>query len=675
MATEYDTKWKIPLDNDKFLRQRWVQDQFNRYEQYYVDEIQRMIHNQQMYWGINFGQWPAYAVQRLISQGRRPPTYNIIAKKIESQIGSFISNGFDIKYETRNGQQSQWALHLQDMMYSDRSNCGWQTSETIGLRDMFCMVGYERMYISDRFDADFGNIAWEACPPSHIYIDPSWKSYLAFDIDNYFEYSFLTMAQIIDLYPRAADRLREQYRMELLNGVNYGDYDAGPQRYRTVEEKWGDWHRVITYHSINKETRKWEYDLVNRHAFPETGYKAGSDEDHAIKAEYIRRMGLTPDDICMVNQTHRVKRIEAFCPTLHCEEFLLAGKDKIQTNNCNIYPLGNNFYGQFRGVVDDLEDVQTEFNKNKMSIQDMMSRTAKGSFILDRALAGGDEKKRHEIEDQWNNPAARIWVDEGSTAELGPHGGVVELKSHPPTSEMFQESQVTLSLADWLSTTPAAMDSRSEKSGESGKMMQTKIQAGLISQKYAMQILQRHKEEKAAAYPLQAKITYAGYPREFNRTGRTDPLIINQPARDYNGNRVVINDISVLPEMTVVLTPSQTGINVRTELRAQYVDTLKVLKDPSEELLKLIMIKNVYMTQDMSDEDRGEVRRACELLITIAAMKAAGEYLQLKQQMAQLSAPQQPPSGEGAPANVTQGKFDEKQAQAGTPQQKQLVAA
>jgi len=266
-----------------------------------------------MYWGINFGQWPAYVVEKLISQGRKPPTFNILASKIEKQIGSYLSNGFDLKFETRNGKESHWSLSLMDMLVSDKSNCDWESSEIIALRDMHCMVGYERMFVSDKNDADFGNLGYEALPPTHIFVDPGWKTVYANDIKNYFEYGEYTVAEIIDMFPKMADKLKELRLREELDGMDYGEFVGGPQKYRDSDQKWGSTHRVITFHSIVKEVRKWEYDLVNRNPFPETGYEFGSEEDKAIKEEYKQRMGLQDGDWTVVNQNRRVKRIETIC--------------------------------------------------------------------------------------------------------------------------------------------------------------------------------------------------------------------------------------------------------------------------------------------------------------------------------------------------------------------------
>jgi hypothetical protein len=665
----YTGTQKISFDEPKWVRNRWLSDLYNKYEDYYRGEIERILYNQRMYWGVNLGQWPAFAIEKFKSQGITPHQYNIISKKIESKIGSIIANGYDLKYMAVSGKQSPWTMHIQDMAYSDKSNCDWETSEIVALRDMAVCVGYERMFISDRFDAIFGNIAYEPLSPTHIYIDPCWKTQNAWDIENYFEWGMYGINQILRLFPKKSEELKEWKYREEISGIDYGAYRGGISRYRNTDEKWGDLHRVITFHSVKHESREWEYDLVNKNPFPETGFDPGSKEDKEAKKGYMEDVGISEGQYTMVTQKKRVKMIEVICPSLNNEIFLASGKDRVQTNNCNIYPIGNNFNGQFRGDVDQLKDVQIDFNKGQMNIMDIQSRSAKGAFILDEALTGGSAAIKKDIEDRWNEAGARIWVAEGTTAELGNHGGMIELKSSQPTPDLFNHSSKTLDLADWLSSVPAAMDSRSESSTESGKLYQSKVQVGLIGQKFDMSIYGRHKREKAMAYILQSKITYSGYPRSFSKKGKKDEsLEINSVGADPIGRRVIINDITKMPEMKVILIPATSGINIRTELRAQYSEVLSLLADPKDRLLKLIFIGRVFATQDLPEDKKEEIENAIKMLTLEEAMAVSLRLEQGKQQMAAVGMQQNPTPESSQGTNAVEGEFDEGEAMQGTPQ-------
>lgn len=669
MKYQYSKEQTVPYNAEKYTRLRWLYNMYNRYEDYYRAEINHIIENQNFYWGRNYGQWPSFVIEYLKNQGRTPPQYNITATKIEKELGSFIANGFDMKWKTVSGVGSRWTNDLSDMALSDKRGCDWQTEEVIAMRDMKVCVGYERMFISDRFDSTFGNIAYEALPPTHIYIDPTWKTPHAWDIENYFEWGVFTPSQIIDMYPKISDELKDWKEREESTGINFGDYNAGVNRWQTTEQKWGDYHRVITFHHIKKYERKWEYDLINRCPFPETGFPEGSDEEKEAKRQYVQEAGLQEGQYTIVTQKKREKRIEVICPSLHNELFLSAGKDRVQTNNCNIYPLGNNFYGQYRGIVDDLRDLNRDFNKTGMDIQDMMRRTAKGSCVLDEALAGGNDAKKKEIEQRWSLPGSLIWVSEGTTQDLGAHGGIVELPSSQPTTEMFNYQQRTLSLADWL-TTPAALDSRNDVPNASGKLFQSQVQVGLVGQQYPLSIIERHKKEKLMAYALQAKITYSGYPRTFERASKKNKTLeINTPGIDSSGKRIIINNISKMPEMMCTIVKSISGLDVRSELRDNYTAMINTLNDPKDRLPKLIVQEALASVQDGDDETKDELKQAFKILKTNAALEQAILYLQMSTQLSGAGVPPQQISQQQNNPEITEGSFSEDEAKNGTLQQ------
>jgi hypothetical protein len=680
-GTEYAKAREVPENDESYTRILWLQRMFDRYEEYWDPEIERIVRNQRMMWGVNFGQWPAYVVEKLRSQGRRPPTLNIIGRKVELKVSSFMSNGFEVGYAPTKGETDSLSLALTDMRMSDKYNLRWKVPLRIALRDMFTCVGYESMVISDKF-CDDGNISWVAKNPTHIYIDPGWKDYDPDRIRNYFEWAMLDVGQIRKLAgPSKSDVLDDLYEREMREGVNLGEYNGGVQRYKNVNDKWGDRHKVIAYHWVEEEKRVWEYDLKNRVMFPETGFPQNSPMDREAKIAYIKMMGLKPNEITYRPQTKREKRTEIIVPTLDTELFIARGKDAIQTNNCNIYPLGNGYNGQWKGDVDELYDIQLDYNKGHMNIQDIQLRAARGSYVLDRALTGGDASKEKEIESEWNNPAARIWVDEGATADLGQHGGIIKLGDGQVPSDMFRQPDRLLELSDWFSGAPAAMDARTENSGEPAKLYQTKYQVAMIGQKFGMEIWEAHENAKASAYAKQAKITYAGNPRRFTR-GKNDSFEVNKRMEkfDETGNvvRYTLDDISKLSLQAVNIVPSRSGINLRNELQKQYGDALPLFNDPADRLARLCIQDALMETYELPDDRKEEIGRAFEILKQNAALEQAIANTQMKRQLAEMTGgvPQQPQAGQQVGALPAPGMGEEPQQQMtpGEPSEEESLA-
>jgi len=659
--------------SDTYERVRQLAQKFDRYEEYYRPEIDRWVLNSGVAWGLNFKQWPSMAVEKLIAQGRRPPTFNIIGKKIESQVSHFMSNGFDMKCYPANGRIDSLVQKANQLYLSDKNFMQWKISQRVALRDMFIMVGYERMYIDDRQNS-MGNIGWEAVCPGHIYLSPSWKSQSCWDIPDYFDWTDLFVSEICEMFPEVKDKLKDIREREEREGVNLGEYHGGPQNYRNVEEKWGAKHKVMTFHHIKKEDEWWEYDLKNMCNFPETGFKNQSQEDRQVKWQYAQDAGLGPDDIKMMYRQRRVKYIEVFCPELDVDMMLRNGKDKIQTNNCNIYPLGNGYNGQFKGTVDDLYDIQISFNKGRMNIDDIQLSTAKGACLLDRRLAGGDPELEQKIEENWNIPGAKMWVDEGAMAELGPTGGVIPIPRIPPTPDTYNENSRLLDLADWFSTVPASMDSRTENNQESGTLYRSKMQVAVVGQRYGMEIWEAHEQSKAMAYLLQAKITYAGWPRTFNMPGQP-PARINSKVDTFNPEtgevkREMIDDISKLPEMQVLMIPSQQGTTIQESLQKQYGAQIQlVAKDPQFALVYAVTLEALYATFPTPDDKKAELEKAFAMTKKLIATNMAASYKQTMAMMnPQPQVPQQGPEA-GPPKQISAQPPTEEQAVAGTPMQ------
>lgn len=615
-----------------YVRAKWVFDQFNKYVEYWRPEMDRLIKNSRLYWGVDFGQWPSYVVERMREQGRRPPTYNLTGWKIETLVGSFLSNPFDIKYIPLVGKIDSLCLKLQDMAYSDRYHIGWDMSEQYCLRDCFVQVGFERMFISDKYH-EFGNIGFETVDSLHAWLDPRWRSEKNDDLENYYTDAHLTATEIMEQFPKASDRLKAQKEREEIEAIDFGMYQGAVPIWSHVDEKWTGRHRVITYHSIKKETVDWEYDLKNHCDFPDTGYKLGSTEDREAKIKYIYENELNREsDITWVKKTRRIKMVEAICPSIDNELFLITGKDKVQTNNINLHPLGLRYKGQWQGICDRMYDIQTSVNKGEMNMDDAHSRAAHGAFMLDSAVTGGSEEKKREIEEMWNDPGARIWLDEGSTAEL-PNGGMVQIPSSGMGAEFVNNLQRRYDLANKFSLVPAAYDAQTESAQEPGVLFRHKVEMGLVGQKWYMKMWQEHKRAKAENYARQAKITYAGVPRRFAGFGTQDAFEINRIDRDEYGRKVILDDISMLPEMKVILIPASSGISLRTDLRLQYSETLNALTDPADRLLRIVLISAILETQEIPDEQKEEIRKASSLLKMQAAYTTAIDVLSLKEKV------------------------------------------
>jgi len=623
-------------DEAASARVGWIKRQFDRYETYWGPPLERQIRNARMYWHVDFGQWPMQAVEKLRAQGRRPPTFPVVPDKIESLVGNFIANTFDIKLEPRSNEHTTLIYKMQDIIASQKSLMDWDTAKILCLLDSFIMVGYERMRVTD-LKNPYGDIAFENLNPRHTYLDPGWKSNYNRDLKSYFVWDDLSIAEIIALYGKSGERIRELELRERQEGIDYGICMGAVPRWRSIDEKWSSKHRVYEFHHIQENTRFWEYDKKNGVWFPDNKFKPNSEEDKFSKLTYAQQMGLGPDDICMLKQKKRTKFIEVICPDMDKELFLDKGKDIIQTDTVNLYPLGIRYYGQYQGITDRMYDLQVGINKGEMVIQDIQMRAAKGAFLLDRALTGGDPELERAIENAWNDPAARIWVDEFATERL-PKGGIVQLPGVTPTPDMFQQPARYYDLCDRFSKVPAAQDARTESTTESGKLFKFKFEAGIIQQKFLMRFYEQHERDKIEGVIKQAKITFAGVPRQFTLPGSKETININQEAVDLlSGRKVVLDDISALPEISVILVPAKTSVSIRDDIKQTSGELMQRTQDP---LVQLVLQKQIALSSELASDDgtKKEVEYAFDLSIQEQALTKMANILNAKANIAKLQA-------------------------------------
>lgn len=675
MAKAFRDQKKIPapMDMESFARHRWLETQFERYGEYWEEELQRITRNQRFLWGVNYGQWPEEVVRRLISQGRKPPTYNLTLDKAETLLGSIMGAGFSTKFEPVNGKLDSLGIRAQDMMTSDKKQMEWDISECATFLDALCLVGYERMVISDKRHAR-GNISWERLDSVRVRRDPRWIGDDVDQLKSYFYSYMLTPSEIMEMCDEnTSEILIELRRREEMDGVDYGHH-LGISNYRDAYEKWGDRHQVIEFHHIKEKMEPWEYDRKNNCLFPDTGYELGSEGDRRVKIAYIQKMELGADDIVWDKRRRVTKYIESICPTLHREHYITHGKDRVQNGSVNLLPLGWRFQGMYQGLVDRLYDINISVNRGEMSMDSILTSSAKGAFLLDKALAGGDPERMRQIEDSWNDDAARIWVEEGSTSDLGPNGGMIELRRSNVQADHFRVVDRRYDLADKFSKVPAAQESRTENSGEPNSLFENKQLVASIGQWMYTEMIKRHAIKKASRWLAQAKLTYSGDQREFS-SGSGETFRVNRMSYDQNGNMYVLDDIALLPEYLVTAYPNKNSPIAKLQSKSNANQLLQISQaDPNNRLLSLCFMSVIVEKTDIDDE-KGEIEKALKLLKRQAALQVAGSIIQaeaaIKQQMQQAQA-MVDGAGAGAPAPESQQppqQLDGPEAEQGVDQQ------
>jgi len=600
---------------------RWIYSLYNKYHDFWRTDRERMIRNMRLFWGADYAQWPQYIVDRLRAEGRQAPTYNIVSDKVESMASMILKNDFDMKFEPMTGEIDSLTLEAQDIMYSDKELMDWDASKVDFLVKGITHVGCERMIVSDRYNP-MGNVGYVSEDPFMLLRDPSWKSTDGRDLKSLFKFGYYDPDEIIDHYPNKSEEIKQHQEKILKEGPEFGPQDIYLNPY--VDTRWGSKWLVIEWHHIREEERWWEYDLRNGTPFPETDVQG--------KQRYVEKNGLGDDEITWIKQKLNRYYVTSIIPALGYQFLLEDRLHEIQVDRLPFFFWGiTRFNGQYRGLGDLLYDPQININKNEMDMADIRSRAARGSFFIDPEIVDGDPEKMQEIELNWNSAAARIWTEHGKLAEGKKY--LLEIPTSHIPSDLVQNTDRMLFMADRLSKVQAAQQGRAESGQESGRLFQSKYEAGIISMGIINKTLMRHENDKAEAYLTQIKSTYAGPERQFARAGGGQPININQRMILETGEVGIRNNISRLPRHKIIITQSPKGIDVRTNKRIVNAELMKQSID--KPLISLVFFGNVYETIEASDDEKEEFKKALELEKSVAALRLANEATVLQVTMVQ----------------------------------------
>ena len=650
------------LDNLSIIND--LKSDFEAKRAYFEKDRARYIECARMYWGLDYGQYPAQVVNMLLEQGRQVPTLNVMANKMDGLRGSLLRNQFDMKYVPISGELDELSLAIQDMYYSDKDDMNWDFSYNVFLRDFLIQYGVEWMHI-DTENSPFGNIAFKPDIAYNHYPDPGWKTPFIKDLRNLVKVGWYTAEELKEIYPKKDGELREAYLRQLYasKSEQYQQHETGPP-YQNIDHIWGSKQRVIERHEIICKNIDWEYNVRDGEWFPETGFKPGTPEDRASKEHYIEQRGLARvDDIRWLPKKDRRYHIKTICDAY---DTVLEDKDSIiQIGYIPCFMTGPAKMGsQWRGLGDLSKDIQQNLNKYLMMMQEILDRSARGGMFINERIVSGDDHMKQYVESHWNDSSPRIWV-KPDVDDMSKY--IKEFPASHIPNDLMAFHTLMNDYSDKLTYQTPAAEGRSESSKESGKLFQSKFEAHVIARGAIDKALEMHWHAKAEAYLAQSKITYSGVPREFSTRDGKKRFIINEQVPV--GLR---NDISKLGRHRVILVPSDKGVDVRINQRGIFVELKNTTRDP---LMAADYDGRIIETLEMSDDYKAEFKQDIELIKEEARVAKKFNILQMTVQSQQLQAQQQAQQGQqqqveggGPPPQITQGgELSLEQGVQGTP--------
>ena len=641
-------------------------NQFNKLYEYNRQDRERLLRNCRMSWGVDYAQWPKFIVDRLLSQGRQAPTFNIIDRNITGLAGTLLRNKFDMKFQSLAASEDFSSSKLNNMWISDQSQMNWERSDAELMTYGLIQQGTQVMTVEDPTGTGDYHIGFRTIPPWNVMYDSNWRSIYPKDCDMAWTWTYMTVNQIIQTFDSKSEEILAEKNRQSIEGYDPGEFEgAVPEwidHYPDTNSRWGDKHRVIEFHEMRYSEDYAEYDLKNSRFMPEGNFQE--------KLQYAQENDLGDDDIRWVTRKKKEYWKTVFAPGLSKHVLLEETKHYLQVDRLPLFPWGaRRMNGQWKGVVDDLYDLQMDINKNEMAMTEFLQRCTAGSFIAHPDLVGNDHSKMKTFEQNLSTPGAILWADENADSI----NGLIEPTPRPSIpGELIGNTDRKYGLVDRLGLQTAAAEGRAESGRESGRLFQSKFEAGVIAQTLINLGLKNHLHDKAEAYFLQAPITYAGREREFPGSEEVEPFRINEMVAKPNGEIGKKNDITKMKRQKIVITSSPKGLNMRSKAKEVMSDIYQA--NQNDPYISALAMKYIIKSEDLPEESKQEILEGLNLSIEIYKNAKIMELSDIKSKMGQMGQqdpmgmPNQAPPGEGGSLDMPQGAVDA----AGTPDESAL---
>lgn len=264
----------------------------------------------------------------------------------------------------------------------------------------------------------------------------------------------------------------------------------------------------------------------------------------------------------------RIHHVRTIAPEAVEHKLLEDGISKVQ---CGRLPYisftANRAFGQNKGVVDDLIDIQTTINKRESKLTDMIATAQGGGKLVNKNLFEGPVE-RQRFRERANDPSYIEFVDGD---ELSKEKVMHYINSNQYPSQIINQLMRMWDIVDRVSKVPAALEAISENANESGVLFERKLAVARVNTITIVNRVRDMRKKVAECYFNQFQLAYNGPERQFSTEDGKRSVILNR--RVYNkeeGKIYIQNRPDQIPRCQVIATESRSAPNRVIRDRAIY---------------------------------------------------------------------------------------------------------
>lgn len=557
-----------------------------------VRERARERKNWRFYDGTDYGQWDEAAVRLLIQEGRPPHTFNFIETKVDTIVGSMLTDEYQLSFETELGEKNNPAIMLNELFMEDKDLCNFDFEFLQFIRAGFVYRGYLQFYVNRTKDPR-GRLAWRYLPPDRVQVDVDWKTNDINDCKWIFVSAWMSPEQIKAKYKAKGSEVQsalDQWEMGKSESTTQTELEKVFDRSDEFFDQLNGLYLVIEKYEMKETTKVRMWDPLRGEFLPDQ-----DEEDGLILQQMASLQGQRLE---MLPKTTKECYCHTFCPGISLSISLAKGKTELQTGGYPILSYASNMInGHPNTLVDQLRDAQEAYNKRVSTATHILMTSANNALLIE-SDAVEDATELERIGKQRGRPGAYFIVEPGAISGQK----VKHLEKNQPPSDFAAAADQILAVAQQLTpAVPAVQAQNDQNGGESGIHFQSKLAQAQVAMQIPQKFLKAVWHMVGESYFAAVKQHYT-YPMLFQSNRQGVPFYLNVPGG------IMVEELS---RLKVIINQSPNSDTYRRQLLQQFVALAQYLPDPATKMaLTRLMLQSL---PGVPDEDLDKLSETAKL--------------------------------------------------------------
>ncbi len=589
--------------------------------------LDRVSRNFRAYTGLDGGAWTDEDLQQLDQEKRDALVFNVCRPKVDTLVGSWISEIFDFDYMPVQGERNSLIEKVKETYYVDKEMFDYARNIALVGRDACISFGEMKLEL-DRSINGLPYIRFRHKNPGFVVSTPNWITEDDKDRDALWDVFYLSASELKQFYQARGVEVEWAIEQRRKFGSLYENLsrDLVSQLERELK---GDLYRVVEYHWLDPiNTTRLTGRVVGengqlsniRVAFPMT-------KNQAVLEKFMLDNRIEPFSLYEVPYVDKIHMLTTVCPTLMSKPVLVQEKSEIQCGGRLPY-----FHlttcragGEDLGIIDNIVNVQRTIDRRECKLTDLISTSSGGAKIVnwDVFKSPGD---RRQFEQNNNDPSKIFW---GDGVEMN-KGKIVEyLGRSDYDPAIVNQIERMYDIVDRLSLVPAAMESMTESASEPGVVYEKKLQVAKVALRLITEEFRLFQNHLAEAYFYQWRISYNGPERTWtSRDGKKKTVLNERVAKD---NKLYLRNVpSMAPRCAVIVTesPNSETQNIANRITLSQLYPVAAKANPE---YATMLLSEFLRTMKLPDKTRARLEQ-------IALLQEVRDLAKIKSEIANLDA-------------------------------------